>query len=269
MPTNKREHRHYNFKDEHCNLCQGSVEDEDHIIRCFSCKRKNLRTEWLAEIKAFLSKDHTPTSFKDVIYNKLHAWLEPIIDNTNYEQYIDLQKAIKQQDDIGWRHFIRGRLTIEWGNIIAAHIKTCNIKKYNAEKWGANLLAINWKYILKIWRQRCEDVHGATKADMDRLKKEKLLKEIEHIQSTNKELITKKTEWIHEDIEELSTLDNSALEAWLYGANIVSKINKKEKKQKAEMNKENGIIRNMFRSKIKEKGDDKSELDPGEIDADS
>ena len=135
------------------------------------------------------------------------------------------------------------------------------------KKWGANLLAINWKYILKIWRQRCEDVHGVTKTDMDRLKKEKLLKEIEHIQSTNKELLTKKTEWIHEDIEELAKLDNSALEAWLYGANVVSKINKKKMKQRAEINKENGIIRNMYGRKIKGKSDDKSELDPGEHDA--
>ena len=42
LPTNKREHRHYNYKDQHCNQCQEPVEDEDHIIRCFSHKRKNL-----------------------------------------------------------------------------------------------------------------------------------------------------------------------------------------------------------------------------------
>jgi hypothetical protein len=263
MPTNKREHRHYIYKDEHCAQCQCPVEDEDHIIRCYSCKRKNLRTEWLAEIKTFLSQDHTPPSIKDVIYNKLHSWLEPIIDNENYEEYTDIQKAIKQQDDIGWRHFIRGRLTIEWGNLINSHLESNNIKPYNAEKWGATLLEINWKYILKIWRQRCEDVHGITKVDTDRLKKEKLIQEIKHIQSTNIELLTKNSEWIHEDIEELSKLDIAALEAWLYGAQILMKINQKKLKQRAIMNKENGISNSIYGRKIK----DKSDLDPGESEA--
>ena len=205
----------------------------------------------------------TLVSIKDVIYNKMHSWLEPIIDNTNYEQYDELNKAIKQQDDIGWRHFIRGRLTIEWGNIINSHLEVRNIKQYNAEKWGTKLLEINWKYILKIWRQRCEDLHGATKDEKDRLKKEKLLQEIEHIQSTNKELLTKKSEWIHEDIDELAQLDNEALEAWLYGAKIVTKINQKKIKQRASMNKENEISKYVYGRKRK----DKRDLDPGKNEA--
>lgn len=263
MPTNKREHRRYEYKDQHCNQCQEPVEDEDHIIRCLSSKRKHMRKEWLQEVKVFLSQYHTPTSIKDVIYNKLHSWLEPSIDTTDYDKYPELQKAIQHQEDIGWRHFIRGRLTIEWGNIINSHIETNNIKQYNAEKWGAKLLEINWKYVLKIWRQRCEDLHGATKSEIDQLKKEKLLQEIAYIQSSNQELLTKRSEWIHEDIEELSKLDNTALEAWIYGAKIMTKINKKIIKQRAAINKEKGISINMYGRKRK----DRRDIDPGKHEA--
>ena len=119
-------------------------------------------------------------------------------------------------------------------------------------------------YVLKIWRQRCEDVHGSTKIDMDMLKKEKLMQEIEHIQSTNMELMTKNSDWIHEDIEELSKLDNNELEAWFYGANIISKINQKKIKSRATVNKENGISIKVYGNKRK----DKSDLDPGESETD-
>lgn len=55
-------------------------------------------------------------------------------------------------------------------------------------------MEIHWKHILKIWRQRCEDVHRATNTDIDQLKMDKLLQEFVHIQSSNKELLTKKSE---------------------------------------------------------------------------
>ena len=135
--------------------------------------------------------------------------------------------------------------------MINSYLETNNIKQYNAEQWGANFIAIHWKYILKIWRQRCEDVHGGTKSDIDKLKREKLLQEIVYIQSSNKELLIKKSDWIHEDIEELNKMDIAALEAWLYGAKIITKINQRKIKQRAVINKENGISINVYGSKRK------------------
>ena len=90
-----------------------------------------------------------------------------------------------------------------------------------------------------------------------------MIQEIRHIQSTNIELLTKKSDWIHEDIEELSKLDITALEAWLYGAKIIIKINQKKLKQRAITNKENGISKSIYGFKRK----DKSDLDPGENEA--
>jgi hypothetical protein len=58
------------------------------------------------------------------------------------------------QYDIGWRHFMRGRISIEWGNIMQHHLEVNQIKNMSAEKWGTGLLFINWKHILHIWRER-------------------------------------------------------------------------------------------------------------------
>ena len=61
----------------------------------------------------------------------------------------------------------------------------------------------------------------------------------------------KKSDWIHEDIEELNKMDIAALESWLYGAKIITKINQRKIKQRAVINKENGISINVYGSKRK------------------
>ena len=38
---------------------------------------------------------------KKVIYKEVNAWLEPSMDNTNYDEELHLKKEIKYQDAIG------------------------------------------------------------------------------------------------------------------------------------------------------------------------
>ena len=64
----------------------------------------------------------------------------------------EVEKAVKTQNDIGWRNMIRGRLAIEWRDIMNSYIKHKKITKYNAEEWGATLNEINWKNILIMWQ---------------------------------------------------------------------------------------------------------------------
>jgi hypothetical protein len=79
-----------------------------------SLKRHQFRTEWLSEISTYLSQHHTPIEVKETISNNLGQWLEPfnIIDLTVEANIKELDKAVYQQQLIGWRHFIRGRLSI-------------------------------------------------------------------------------------------------------------------------------------------------------------
>jgi hypothetical protein len=51
------------------------------------------------------------------------------INNLGEEENPELLLATEQQQKIGWKHYIRGRLTIEWGNIIHRHIE--NEKRTN------------------------------------------------------------------------------------------------------------------------------------------
>jgi hypothetical protein len=95
-----------------------------------------------------------------------YSWLEmgritqdtPILPQRNTE----VMKVYEIQSNLGWQHFVRGKVVIEWGNLINDHIATQRRYLFNAEHWGTKLLSINWKYILELWELRNKEVHGDT-----------------------------------------------------------------------------------------------------------
>ena len=148
LPTKARDHRYYKYRPQYCGQCQCDFENEDHIIRCQSDARKQIRDEWLKEIETYLLQDHTPISVKHAIYDNLELWLDPSITKTTERIYdSNIAKALHIQKELGWRNFIRGRISIVWGSIINEHKPNSETKDFKSESWGANLLHINWKYI--------------------------------------------------------------------------------------------------------------------------
>jgi hypothetical protein len=216
--------KYYSFRTKYCNHCQGENEDEDHILRCLSISRSKSQEAWLRYILEYLSEAHTPPSVKKSIIFYFHKWIKSLeINETVINGDTSLfSKAIHQQHDIGWTHFVRGRLSIEWGNIVQTHLEKHQIKNMSAEKWGSDLIFINWKHIFKIWRERWEENHGTTPEQIEKSSKTRLLEEIWHIQMINADLANSDHSWILEDIEALSDYNSKMLEAWLYSAKIIA-----------------------------------------------
>jgi hypothetical protein len=73
-----------------------------------------------------------------------------------------LKKAIEEQEDIGWRQFIRGRLAITWGALMNTLIQQTEIPNNTAEIWGMKLVQLNWQYILRLWHTQNKELHGVT-----------------------------------------------------------------------------------------------------------
>jgi hypothetical protein len=265
LPTKARENKYYSYRDKQCSLCQCDKEDEDHIIQCFSVKRQTIRSEWLRELESYLSQNHTPLIVKRIILNHTHKVLEPSL---NIDQDIDtdnilLENAYRHQSIIGWRHFIRGRVSIKWGTIINNHLSRERLPNMTAEKWASDLFYINWKHILRIWRERCTEIHGNNQFEIEHNKKNRCLEEIRYIQSINMNLIHSNHDWIHEDIEELRNHTSQQLQTWIYGAKIISNNNQQKLKKQVKSNRQNQI---WHRKKFKPPDEqiEKGDLDPGE-----
>jgi hypothetical protein len=88
-----------------------------------------------------------------------------------------IRTTIREQNYIGWDHFICGRITISWSGIISDHLQQNQIKHMNTEQWGVDLLSINWKNILDIWKQRNSETLGATETEKSEHRKKTSLEE--------------------------------------------------------------------------------------------
>ena len=128
-------------------------------------------------MKTFWSLPHTPSDVKDAICNSLQLWLDPTdMDNlANTAGLQDVMSAVTSQDDIGWNHFVRGRVSMDWGAIINSHLQLNTITNFMAEQWRSKMIEINWKYVLQIWDLQNEETIGKTKEDILNKRKVKVL----------------------------------------------------------------------------------------------
>ena len=142
------------------------------------------RYEHIKTLRGFIFTD-----VKNAIINELTKWLDPTISSTAFLPTTQaIQQALSKQHNIGWRNFVRGRLSMDWGEIINTHIQQENISNMNAEKWGTTILNINWKYSLQMWDIRNKETLGNTPDEKMIKKKVRVLNELQHIIDTNNDM---------------------------------------------------------------------------------
>jgi hypothetical protein len=176
-------------------------------------------------MKTFLSEQHTLIEIRDAICLGFFTWLEsgrntqgiPVLPHRKAE----VIKVYNNQESIGWKHFVRGRLDIEWGNLINKHLARQTKYKFNAEHWGMKLLSINWKYVLQMWEIRNKEVKTDTPTKVESIRRQNMINDILHIQATHLDLPLAIGHLI-KGIASLQAMTTSSISTYLYGAQIVA-----------------------------------------------
>jgi hypothetical protein len=249
LPTNKRKSLRQASHRDTCETCEDQIETENHMLRCESEKRYELREKWIEDLEFYLSKPHTPREVKDSILTCVTTWLNneqtPCLNNFDRST----RTVIREQNQIGWDHFMRGRLVISWEAIIKEHLRQYQIKNTNAEQWAIEMLNINWKHILAIWNQRNKETLGDTEEEKQERQKNTLIRQIQNLQQKHPNIPQTHRDLIDATEETLVELTEAQLAAYLHGANIITKIHMRSRQI--------GIRKYLLRK-------DRSELDPGE-----
>jgi hypothetical protein len=216
LHTGKRAQKYYKHKTALCAVCSISIEDEDHILRCPTYSRRQIRETWLEELNIYLSRPHTPPYVKELIIMGVSNWLTR--QTTKLQRELpdpELRNALMQQETIGWRHFVRGRLAAKWGVLVKRHLSTMKTSKgYTSEKWGIQLIKLCWTYVLRMWDCRNKEVHGATKDEQQQKKKQDMIAEMKMIQSDNRDLPESSTQLINVSENTMATMPNPHLEQY-------------------------------------------------------
>ena len=116
-----------------------------------------------------LQKWHTPPTLRNKIIENLRMLYEmdPIHDSlslhlTETEQTLEsITKIVASQSEIGWNHFIRGRISKTFQTQLAYYFKTNKLgKRYSVQSWYSKVIAGLWSIHLTAWRHFSSAIHG-------------------------------------------------------------------------------------------------------------
>ena len=232
--TNNRQSKYFSHITPNCSTCSHSLEDEDHIIRCLSPQRSEIRKTWVLELDKFLCASHTHDAVRQAIMCGLNAWLNnhkpPILQQVILNASSQLIHAYNEQTKIGWNHFVRGRLSIMWANLAQHHMNKMEISSISmsSERWGKRIISINWIGVLGLWEQRNSEEHGDTPEEQTSISKEKLLIEAVSIQETDLPISFVDRDYLFRSIDDLRTHSLAGISNWIRNARHLIKTYKQK-----------------------------------------
>jgi iron uptake system EfeUOB component EfeO/EfeM len=61
--------------------------------------------------------------------------------------------ASSEQKTIGWEHWFKGRISLEWAALVKYNIETITTgKKFNSsEKWAMEIIKLCWDFVFDMW----------------------------------------------------------------------------------------------------------------------
>ena len=222
--TNSRQAKYFSHILPVCSTCSHSTENEDHILRCLSPSRAQLRVLWLNDLDRFLSAPHTHDAVRQAILLGINAWLKntkpPTLQLSIPDASTQLLQAYEEQAIIGWDHFLRGRLSLVWAHLAQFHLETQGISNIcmSAERWGRRIISINWIGVLSLWECRNSEEHGDTQEEQTIKSKAKLISEAIAIQATKFPISYVDREYLFRSIEDLEKYSLGGLTNWIRNA---------------------------------------------------
>jgi hypothetical protein len=184
LPCNQREHLFYEYKPPYCRHCKEIVESQNHIIQCLNCpKRKILKKNYILMLESYFQHTGINETTKRVILKYIGAWISqqetPELKDIAPEASHSLKQAVEDQNKIGWDQWLKGRISIKWGEMVNYDLINKKVPKagMSAEKWGKEVIVKSWQFVLECWFTRNESEHDNENNPVLRTK-EKLLEEI-------------------------------------------------------------------------------------------
>ena len=165
-------------------------------------------------IKKLVSLD-TCVILTTALRAELHAWRKALpLPNINSLPHL-LQKAIKQQRQIGWKQFMEGLISKSWGLYMNNYYK----RKYSQRKattWAARLIKYSWEAIFEIWDGRNKQLHDIEHIkDMEDVPELKPIIEVEWTTGLGRLPTVEFSPYFSIKIEELLQKSINSLKAWL------------------------------------------------------
>ena len=135
----------------YCNIRENEIiaSQQDHFICCpFSKTNQNMR---ISTITKRLTQIHTPPTLRKTIVEKLMEYYGILTTTTIPSTH---EKFINAQNNIGWRHFVRGRIDKSIIELISLEYKQKpSTKIFTAHQWVQQVVQIMMDEHENAWKQ--------------------------------------------------------------------------------------------------------------------
>lgn len=139
-----------------------------------------------------------------------------------------IQQAMHDQQAIGWKQLLFGRLAYKWSVVIADHLVLQQVdnKEMSALVWGRRINRMVFDVGLQHWKQRNTDGHLLTQHQESNLTRNRLFQRIEYFQSMHHDIPHQHRDFVYREFDVLESYTNSNLRSWLKLAKNIVRVSK-------------------------------------------
>ena len=145
--------------DDSCPRCKSPNESALHVIICPHASASKLWLEQIEALKTWMKVQKTKGDIITAIVRNLKKLRK--MGGIYGHHYKDnrLRLAITAQNQIGWDHFMMGRISKLWSTLQSQHYQAIKSRR-TGERWATNLLKQIWNIHWSMWNHRNEVLHS-------------------------------------------------------------------------------------------------------------
>ena len=142
-----------------CPRCGLEDESTPHILLCADV---GARAHWRAgvhSLNTWMQTANTCPTLTKWILIRLDEWRTEATTRQPVTATPAVEKAIREQDEIGWWGFLLGRVSASFSSAQADHFRLSRSRK-KASAWTPKLLRQIWELTFSMWEHRNNALHG-------------------------------------------------------------------------------------------------------------
>ena len=149
-------------------------------------------------------------------------------DNLNSRLHQLINEAFVHQSNIGWGHFLRGRVSLHWKVCIAEYYKIRQPSDpHNPSLWMRKMVEAIWQIFLKIWLTRNGELYGKNYEEQKEIALRTTRDEVTRIYEEAKHYVNDaESRMLHSrPLEQILNWSKAHLDAYLATAEVILEQN--------------------------------------------
>ena len=185
LPSNSKLHQQDKQHSSKCPSCN-EIKTNCHISSCQNPRRATIRNNMFRTVRRTMEKTETHIHAQEIILHGIKAaiinGIETVAEeDLSFKPNGTIKAALKEQNEIGWTNFFRGRLSRKWEQVQQQHYHRTKPKKIDTNRWATLIISVMWQHLLLMWEDWNNDQHGRDNIEQVGKERETFLQKVDQL----------------------------------------------------------------------------------------